>query len=174
MANWKLIGFAAVLPIAALVQASGRPGIVVYDQMHDHVAPQAQILWDITNAAMDDEGNPSAQRMKPADWVRLKAATGALSASLERMAAAGNITVKAPRQKLLDEDAPAGAKAAAIQTHIDRNPNGFRHYAQSLARYVRGIEAAAAKRDLKSVYASASELDGMCESCHETFWFPKA
>lgn len=174
MANWKLIGFGAVLPIAALVQASGRPGIVVYDQMHNHVAPQAQILWDITNATLDDEGNPLAKKMKPADWVKLKGATGALAASLEQMAAAGKITVKAPGQTLLDEDATAGAKAAAIQANIDRNPNGFRQYAQSLARYVRKMEGAAAKRDLKSVYASASELDGMCESCHESFWFPKA
>lgn len=69
MAQWKLLGMAALVPLAALTQGAAKPAskrpVTVYTEMHDHVAAKAQILWDITNAKLDDEGNPSAQKIKP-------------------------------------------------------------------------------------------------------------
>jgi len=178
MPNWKWIALAAALPIAALAQGVVKPtsklasGTVnIYDEMHHHVVPQAQVIWDITNAAMDDDGNPSAKKMKPADWLKLKEGTAGLSASLYRIARAGKFIVRTSEQKLLDEDAPTGAKAVNVERNVDGNPDGLRQYAKTLARYVMRMSVAADNHDIKTIYTSASELDGQCEGCHQAYWF---
>lgn len=179
MANWKMLGVASLIPLAALAQAAAKPAptppqpVMVYNEMHNHVVPKAQTLWDITNATLDDDGNPSPKKMKPADWVKLQGAVNGLAASLNRLGSADKVGVRLPNQKILDEDAPKGSKASAVQANIDANPDGFRQYAKTLAQYVNGINKAAAKRDLKTVYESAGELDGMCEGCHKAYWFPQ-
>lgn len=177
MADWKLLGMAALVPLAVLTQGAVKPApkgpVVVYSEMHDHVAAKAQVLWDITNAKLDDEGNPSAKKMEPADWIKLRAALTDLSASLNRLGGAKSFVVRKADQQILDEQTPGGAKPADIQRHIDANPAGFRQYAIALARQIDGIGKAADRRDLKTVYEAAGELDGQCETCHQTFWFPK-
>lgn len=180
MAHWKWIAFAAALPLAALAHttgnaASGKPAAtaIVFEEMHNHVVPQAQTIWDVTNAVLDNDGNPSAKLMKPGDWAKLRSSSAEVAASLERLAAAKRLVVSVKGQKLLDEDEEDGAKPSAVQANINRNPAGFRQYAKALAVYVRGMEAAASKRDLKKIYNAASELDGKCEGCHEAYWFAK-
>ena len=178
MANWKLILLTAALPTAVIAHANvksksgaGGAAVNIYDAMHNHVVPQAQVIWDITNMAMDDDGNPSEKKMKAADWKRLMESTAALSASLNRIASAKALTVRLANQKLLDEDLPAGAKAATVQHNINQNSAGFRQYAKALAQYVNRMNRAADRRDIKSISEMASELDGQCEGCHETYWF---
>lgn len=77
-------------------------------------------------------------------------------------------------QKILDEQTLGGAKPADIQRHIDANPAAFRQFATALAHQMDGIGKVADRRDLKTAYEAASELDGQCENCHQTFWSNRA
>lgn len=39
--------------------------------MKDVVAVQAQVVWDVSNEALDDQGNPDASKLAAGDWTKL-------------------------------------------------------------------------------------------------------
>jgi hypothetical protein len=163
---------AILLGATLLLVAAAEGGVVnLHTEMHDHVAPQAQVIWDITNNALDDEGNLSAAKVKPQDWARMVSAGGELEASLGRLAKGGAITVRTSNQKLQDEDAPTGTKAAQIQSDIDGDKVTFRAAAATFAQLGRQMKDAAAKQDAKTLGAIAGQLDSACEGCHKAYWY---
>lgn len=163
-----------VLPALTLLAIGNAPSkpAVLFDEMHGHVAPQAQIVWDVTNAITDDDGKPVAAKMKPADWAKLQAAASQLNASFSRLANASSLKVVRPGGKIQDEDSPTGTSAAKVQAIIKAQPEAFRQSARSFAALARGIAVAAGKRDIGPAYAATAQMDSVCEACHVTFWYP--
>lgn len=51
-----LLSAASLLLLANAAPVSSNA--FVLDEMAGQIAPQAQVIWDITNGAQDDDGNP--------------------------------------------------------------------------------------------------------------------
>jgi hypothetical protein len=163
------VGVAALLVIAA----SGA-SLVLYPEMKGVVAPQAQILWDVGNRGMDDDGNPDGSRLAAADWEALGKAAEAVRASSERMAAASAITVVAPGAKIQDEGAPGAATPQQIEAWIAADPKAFAGHARDLAAVAAEFAEAATARDAVKLANASGRLDMVCEACHMQFWYPAA
>jgi hypothetical protein len=166
-----------LLPLVALgLMANASPKrVVLLDEMANHVARQAQVVWDITNAAQDDDGKPVPSKVKPGDWVKLKQAGDGMSASLVRLQSRAPLIVRLPGQQTMDEKTtPGGLTPAKIQTYLDANPAGFRAMAKSFQSISRSISAAAQGHDLRKMNQIANDLDQACEACHQTYWYPEA
>jgi cytochrome c556 len=165
---------AALAAAAALLANGPAAPVIVLDEMKGQIAPQAQVIWDVMNAAQDDAGNPVAAKVKPADWARMQAAADAMTASLARLEHGNPITVRAPGQKTMDEQTPDGTPAARVQGYIDANPEGFRAMAAAFAEISRSLATAAQTRDVRAINTVANDLDQACEGCHKAYWYPEA
>lgn len=166
------IGLGMSMAIVAAAQAADGP-LYVYPLMKEVVAPKAQVLWDIGNRVMDDDGNADASKLKPADWAKLTAAAQAMKEASARIAAAPRLAVVAPGMKIEGEGAPGSSSAVQIQAYIDKNPKAFADHARSLVAVTDGFLDAAKTRDATKLLAVSAKLDEACEACHVKFWYPE-
>lgn len=168
-----LLSAASLLLLANAAPVSSNA--FVLDEMAGQIAPQAQVIWDITNGAQDDDGNPVAAKVKPQDWIRMQKAGEAMTAALTRIKSASTIHVRRPDQQVMDEKTGSGGLTATkIQTYIDANPQGLRAMAGNFTEISRSISRAAAAHDIGKITEIANDLDQACETCHKAFWYPEA
>lgn len=160
----------ATVPLT--LQACSKPQPVVVHEQMLQITASAQKIWDSTNNALDDEGNPSAAKMTAADWDKLIAGADGLKTAVTAMADGKAFMVRKDGKKIQDEELANAPQPAAIQKNIDANPDGFRKEALILSQFADEIGKAAAARNLSVAYAKSAELDGKCEECHKQFWFP--
>lgn len=140
--------------------------------MKNVVAVQTQVVWDISNNAVDEAGNPDGSKLTAADWSHIGAAAGKVKDASQILAAADHVMVATPGQKLQDEGNPGAFDAKAVQAVIDSNPKAFKAFAQALATSMNEAVVAAQARDAKKLNDVAGQLDQICEQCHMQFWYP--
>jgi cytochrome c556 len=149
------------------------PQFFLLPLMKDTVAPQAQILWDIGNNALDDVGNASAAKMTASDWTKLGAAAQKMKNAAVAMAETPRIPIAPPGAKLQDEGAPGQATPKQIQAFIDANPTDFAAHARELTNVSDSFIKAAAAKDAKTLGEASARLDEVCEACHVKYWYPE-
>lgn len=164
---------AAFLFVAAATQAADGPSIILLDVMKGTVAPQAQILWDVGNRGMDDEGKADGSKLSAADWSKLSEAAIAMKGASTSMASASRMTTVAPGGKLQNEGEPGSFSAAQVQAFIDADPKAFATYAQALAEVSEEFAQAARTKDAAKLMDASGKLDAVCEACHMQFWYPE-
>ena len=76
------------------------------------VAQQAQVI-DIGGAAIDDEGNPDASKLKPADWDSIANVAGKGKHNAKALVEAKQL-VAAPGQKISGEENPGALDAKGV------------------------------------------------------------
>ncbi len=136
------------------------------------VNPQGLALWDITNAAMSDDGNVDIRKLTAAQWSELLQ----IGKSLEeggRLLAGKGVIAAASGAKLQDEGNAGASTAADVQRYVDAKPAEFRNHALELQKTGAGVIEAATKRDAKRLSDLSSSLDSVCEGCHVIFWYPQ-
>ena len=166
------VAIAAALAILA-AQAPGDRPVVLHPVMKNVVAPQANILWDVGNRAMDDDGKADASKIKPADWTGLAAASTAMKNAALQLANAPKVIIAGSGDTLQDGDAPGASTAAQMQSYIDADPKAFAAHARELADVSEEFLQAATARDAAKLTAASGRLDEVCESCHSRFWYPQ-
>ena len=163
---------AADAPKAKAPAAAPPASATVQLAMLGKVNPQGLALWDITNNAMDDSGEVTGKKIKPANWKQLLVIGKALQEGGHELATAGKIISAPPGAKLADE-APGVANATDVQRYIDADTATFRSRAARLEQTGASVVEAAQKHDVKLLSDLANRLDGVCEDCHKQFWYPE-
>ncbi|MBO9670541.1 MAG: cytochrome c [Sphingobium sp.] len=167
--GWVALGGLLVFVAAARAASSE---VFLLPLMKETVAPQAQVLWDVGNKALDDEGNASSARLTAADWAKLAGAAQKMKNAAASIASASKVVVAPAGMKLQDEGAPGQATARQIQAFIDANPKDFADHARALAEVSDGFLKAAASKDAKTLGNASARLDEVCEACHVKYWYP--
>ncbi len=168
---FAMIGAGLLLPGGhAHTQA---PTPTLHAAMKDVVAPQTQVIWDVSNGAMDDNGNTDAARITAAQWQQVGAAALRIKDMALALAMAPQVVVVAPGAKLQDEGNPGASTPAQIQGFIDAEPAVFAEHARTLAATADGLIAAAAAKDAAKMGEIANGIDQVCEECHQRFWYPQ-
>lgn len=167
--GWVALG--GLLTFVAAANAAD-PEVFLLPLMKGTVAPQAQILWDVGNKALDDEGNASSAKLTSEDWTKLSVAAQKMKLAATSIANAPKIIVTPAGMKLQDEGAPGQATAKQIQAFIDANPKDFADHARALVDVSDGFIKAAASKDAKILGDASARLDEVCEACHVKYWYP--
>ena len=144
-----------------------------HEIMKDEVDVRADEVWAIGNAHIDGNAEIDAASMTDDDWKKL--ATAAVSLQQAALAIANlkdPIVVVKPGVKIADEDVPGGDSAASVKANIDKDPQGLRDHANSLAADMADLAKAANQHDAKAAGPIINQLDSVCESCHLEFWYP--
>ncbi len=164
----------ALVVILALGGCSARPSApTVHEFMSGAVAPQAQVLWDISNRAMDSNGDADGSKLTADDWMKLAEASGELRRAALSLASIDKPVAVAAGGKIDDEGETGASTGAQVQGFIDANREQFRTHAAALGRISGDFLAASKKRDAKRLMDDAGRLDEVCEACHVKFWYPQ-
>jgi hypothetical protein len=173
MKSFSAMSCVAGLAFGGLVLAADAPKANLNKAMVTQVNPQGLALWEITNGAIDENGDLAASKLTAANWAKLLQIGSALQRAGQSLAASHGITAALPGTKLQDEGNPGSATAADVQRYLDAQPEEFRKHALDLKKTGDEVVQAARKHDVKQLAGIAEALDGVCESCHLIFWYPK-
>jgi hypothetical protein len=167
----------ALAAAGALLAGCGpkAPSPTIHQSMTEVIVPQAQTIWDITNAAYNDAGSAlDPAKISDADWTKIEQAAGNIRQRALLMSKEKKLVVAAPGVVIEGGDDPAEPHAAQVQAHVDANPKLFRERAKILAEAAEKAETAAHNHQVGPVFDVASNLDGVCDGCHARFWDPES
>jgi cytochrome c556 len=145
----------------------------LHEIMKNDVDLRGDDVWAIGNAHIDGNAEIDGASMSDDDWKKLASAAVSLQqAALEIANLKDPIVVAKPGVKIADEDVPGGDSVASVQANVDKDPQGLRDHANSLAQDMSDLATAANKHDAAAAGPIINQLDGVCESCHLEFWYP--
>jgi hypothetical protein len=167
-----VFGFTASSPLA--MAGSSPQDRQVYtsirDLMQSIIDPSADTLWRAVGTIVDKEnGIQDLSPKTPEEWLDMRHAA-------VRIIEGGNLLMMARRQA-----APAGAKSetpgvelepAQITALIRKNRRTFDAFARSLQGL--GLDALRASdaKNADLLMDVGARMENVCESCHQTFWYP--
>ena len=141
--------------------------------MVEQIDKHADELWDVSNAAIGDNGGLDPSKMDDARWDKLAELAEKVAAGSHAIAALDPITVAAPGVTIGDSGLPGGHTAEQVQGFIAANPELFREMATTLGTHMDEIASAAHAHDAAKAGPLIDQLDSVCESCHINFWYPE-
>jgi hypothetical protein len=168
-------GVLAVVGLAAGI-ASSATMPTVNDSMTHVMAVHAQTIWDISSNAFNAKGDGlDARKISAADWKKLGEAGKDLKERATLLAEAGRVVVAVKGEHILGEESAHGgphdaASVKQIQAMIDRDPKQWARRAMTLAEAGASLEKAAKTKNVRGLYKVSSNLDEVCDGCHEPFW----
>jgi len=136
--------------------------------MQDEVDPSADAIWDAAGKQITREGLVEKQPRSDEEWKALRRHAVVL---LE----ATNLLVIPGRRVAAKEfaaDGPGVFGSEEIGAEIGRRRQEFDGFAQGLRASGRRVLAAIDARDVEALLKEGAEMDGACEACHRSFWYP--
>ncbi len=171
-----------VIPAVALVAACSpqkeeQPKAAAVPTLHDMMTQKidvdADAIWAIGNAAINDQASIDPAKMNEKSWTDLAAASDRMAGHARELGALDPIVVTRPGVEIADEGTPGAPSPAQIQAHIQRDTDVYRSLAGSLATHATDLAMAARARDAAQAGRLINEMDGVCEACHLEFWYPE-
>jgi hypothetical protein len=143
----------------------------IKDLMESIIDPSADVVWGAVGTVVDREGIHESLPKTQEDWRDLRRAA-------VRIIEGGNLLTMPGR-----DAAPVGTKSEApgveleppqIAALIEQNRETFDTFAKALQ--VLGSEAlrASEARNAALLLDIGARMENVCESCHQTFWYPPA
>jgi cytochrome c556 len=173
MIKWAWVVVPALLLAGCSKKQEAPQARTLHEIMKDEVDVRADDVWAIGNAHIGADAGIDASTMTDDDWKKLaSAAVNLQQAALDLASLKDPIVVVKPGVKIADEGVPGGDSAASVQQNVDKDPQGFRDHANSLAADMADLAKAANAHNAAAAGPIINQLDSVCESCHLDFWYP--
>jgi hypothetical protein len=156
----------------AAQSATDRPvHTTIKDLMDSIIDPSADVLWNAAGTVVDENGIRDLLPKTDDEWHDVRRAA-------VRIIEGSNLLMRPGR-----EAAPPGTSSDApgvelegpeIDALIKKNQAGFNAFADALQAV--GVEAlhATEAKDSDALLEIGAKMEEVCESCHQTFWYPQA
>ena len=167
---------------AAVAQAAaagpGSPFLAtssIRELMQSMVAPSAQGLWDSVGRVSDAKGTRDLEPKTDEEWAAVRRHAVSLMESTNLLMIQGRHVARASEQTNKADDAAPGTELppAEIEKRINQQWAVWIGMAQALHESAASMLDAVDKKDVARLESSGSDLDGVCETCHLTFWYPQ-
>jgi hypothetical protein len=170
-----------LLTLGGCQKAEEKAAHTINDSMTKVMEPSAEAIWDTMSKAYNDKGDAlDPSKLTEADWKTIADASAKMKARAEEIANAKSHVVAGENEPILGSQAvgtpsPPGPEwqavdAAHVQKLVDAKPDLFKQKALALVDSMAKINRAAGSKDVAVLYSVGSELDEVCDSCHEPFW----
>ena len=139
----------------------------IRDLMQTQVDPSADALWDSVAVVSIRSGDELRQPHSAAEW---EAAREHALTLLE----ATNLLLL-PHRPVASTQTSESADAllpAEIERRIEAQPEVFRQFVLALRLNGQQMLGAIERHDADALAGAGGTLDGVCEACHLTFWYP--
>ena len=170
---WLLPGVALTAACSSEPEEPEETSQTFHEVMADEIDPGADVLWAIGNKAIGDQAGIDPSKMTDEDWTKLAEGADALRASALKIATMDPVVLTRKGVPIGDEGAPLGHTSAEVQANFDKDPQTLRDMANALAAHSADIAAASRAHDAAKAGPLIDQLDGVCENCHLTFWYPE-
>ena len=139
------------------------------------IAPSAQGLWDSVGRVSDAKGTRDIEPKSDEDWAAVRRHAVSLMESTNLLLIPGRHVAREGAQTLKADDAEPGAELppSKIEKLLDQNWAAWTAMAQNLHGSAASMLDAIDKKDVARLESTGSDLDGVCEACHLTFWYPR-
>ena len=166
-----IIFMGALAAVPAITAAADRPVLSsVKDLMASIVDPSADAIWNAVGTVVDQEhGVQDLAPKTDEDWAAMRQAA-------IRIIEGGNLLMMPGR-----DAAPPGTKSdtpgvelepAEIAALIRKNRRAFDGFARELQSLAAEALRATDRKDVPALLDIGARMDEVCESCHQTFWYP--
>jgi len=147
----------------------------IRELMQSMIAPSAQGLWDSVGRVSDAKGTRDLEPRSDEEWAAVRRHAVSLMESTNLLLIPGRHVARDGQQTLRAEDAVPGSELppAEIEKQINQNWVLWTAMTHSLHQSAASMLDAVDKKDVARLESSGSDLDGVCESCHLTFWYPQ-
>jgi hypothetical protein len=162
---------AAIAAGSGKVAGQGQVFSTIRDVMESIIDPSADVLWGAVGTVVDKEGIHESLPKTPEDWLDVRRAAVRIIEGCNllmmpgREAAPPGATSEAPGVEL---------EPAQITTLVNKNRESFDTFAKALQAL--GAEAlrASEAKNAALILDIGAGMENVCESCHQTFWYPQA
>jgi hypothetical protein len=168
-----VLGFMASSSLAIAQQKNAARDRQIYttvrDIMESIIDPSADAIWGAAGTVVDKDGIHELIPKTQEGWLDVRRAA-------VRIIEGGNLLMMPGR-----EAAPAGAKSEApgveleppqITALIKKNRKSFNAFAKALQVVGMEVLRASDSKDDVSLIDIGARIENVCESCHQTFWYP--
>ena len=132
---------AAALLVASEGALTQVPAPTVLEAMRDVIAPQTQVLWDIGNAAMDDDGNLVASRVTAQQWQDAVAAGQRVRDMAMTLAAAEHPIAARAGERISGDEVDGAPGPVQVQRALDTDiARRYRNAADLLENLLEAFE----------------------------------
>jgi hypothetical protein len=146
----------------------------IRELMQSIVAPSAQGLWDSVGRVSDAKGTRDLEPKSAEEWAAVRRHAVSLMESTNLLLIPGRHVARQGQQTLKADDAVPGSELppAEIEKRINETWAAWTAMAHNLHGTAGSMLDAIDKKDVARLESIGSDLDGVCESCHLTFWYP--
>ena len=156
---------AAPAPPAYQVMAS------IQELMDAVIDPSADALWDSVSIIETVKGTVFHQPHTNEEWQEARRHAIALIEGTNLLVMDGRKLV-APGSPVLDQGTSGVLSAEEGQQKFESQHPTFVQFAKALREAGTQMLAAIDKKDATGMMNAGAAMDGVCESCHLTFWYP--
>ena len=147
----------------------------IRELMQSMVAPSAQGLWDSVGRVSDAKGTRDLEPRSDEEWAAVRRHAVSLMESTNLLLIPGRHVARAGQETLRADDAVPGSELppAEIEKQINQSWVVWTAMTHTLHQSAASMLDAIDKKDVARLESTGSDLDGVCESCHLTFWYPQ-
>jgi hypothetical protein len=143
------------------------------DLMEAMVAPSAQIIWDASSQFTATDGSVVNNGPKSdAEWLKLRHAALVLGEAMNLLA----MTARPAGQQFKQQPGSgpdSNLPVAEVEHVINANRPEYVRLARSMQQAARQAIAASDRQDPKALAEVGDDINEICESCHQKFWYPR-
>jgi cytochrome c556 len=168
-------GAAVQLGAARTHEAAGQPDPLpfavtasIQELMQYEVDASADAIWDAAGTTLTRQGLVEKQPRSDEDWKALRQHAIVLLEATNLLAIPGRRV--APKE--FASDGPGVFSSQEIEAEVARRQQEFDAFAQGLRASGQRVLSAIDSRDVEALLKEGAAMDGACEACHRSFWYP--
>lgn len=143
----------------------------IQELMDAVIDPSADALWDSVSIVETAKGTVFHQPHSDEEWQNARRHAIALIEGTNLLIMDGRKLV-APGSPVLDQGTSGVLSAEEGQKLLDAQHPAFVQFARALREAGTQMLASIDKKDPTGMMNAGAAMDGVCESCHLTFWYP--
>jgi hypothetical protein len=143
----------------------------IQELMDAVIDPSADALWDSVSITETVKGTVFQQPHSDEEWQAARRHAIALIEGTNLLVMDGRKLV-APGSPVLDQGTSGVLSAEEGQKLLDAQHPTFVQFARALREAGTQMLTAIDKKDPTGMMNAGAAMDGVCESCHLTFWYP--
>jgi hypothetical protein len=163
---------AAASPVSAIPAAS--PFLLkasIQELMDAVIDPSADALWDSVSITQTKKGTVFHQPHTDEEWQEARRHAIALIEGTNLLIMDGRKLV-APGSAVLDQGTSGVLSSEEGEKVFDSKHAAFVQFARALREAGEQMLASIDKKDSTGMMNAGAAMDGICEGCHLTFWYP--
>ena len=140
----------------------------IQELMQYEVDPSADAIWDAAGTTLTRQGLVEKQPRSDEDWKALRQHAIVLLEATNLLVIRGRRV--APKE--FPSDGPGVFSSQDIEAEVARRQREFDAFAQGLRASGQRVLSAIDRRDVEALLKESAAMDGACETCHRSFWYP--